>query len=166
MTKTIAQKITPFLWFDHEAEEAAKFYTSIFKNSKIIDISYYGKSAAEASGKPKGTVMIVRFELEGQLFMALNGGPVFKFSPAMSFLVSCNTQEEVDDLWKKLSEGGEEDQCGWLKDKFDISWQIVPSVLSEMLQDKDTTKSERVMEAMLQMKKIDIQRLRIAYEGQ
>jgi predicted 3-demethylubiquinone-9 3-methyltransferase (glyoxalase superfamily) len=165
MTKTISQKFTPFLWFDHEAEEAAKFYISIFKNSKIIDIAHYGKSASEASGRPKGTVMIVRFELEGHLFMALNGGPVFKFSPAISFLVNCDTQEEVDDLWKRLSEGGEENQCGWLKDKFGVSWQIVPNVLGEMIQDKDTMRSERVMEAMLQMKKIDIQRLRMAYEG-
>lgn len=165
MTKTIMQKITPFLWFDHDAEEAAKFYTSIFNNSKIIDVAHYGTSAAEASGMSKGTVMIVRFELEGQLFIALNGGPVFKFSPAISFLVSCDTQKEVDDLWKSLSEGGEEDQCGWLKDKFGVSWQIVPSVLGEMIQNKDKKKSERVMEAMLQMKKIDIQRLRVAYEG-
>lgn len=159
------QKITPFLWFDRDAEEAAKFYTSIFNNSKIIDVAHYGNSAADASGRPKGTVMILRFELEGQLFMALNGGPIFKFSPAISFLVSCDTQEEVDDLWKSLSEGGEEDQCGWLKDKFGVSWQIVPSILGEMIQDKDNKKSERVMEAMLQMKKIDIQQLKIAYEG-
>lgn len=165
MTKTITQKITPFLWFDHDAEEAAKFYTSIFKNSKIIDVAHYGDSAAGASGRPMGTVMIVRFELEGQLFMALNGGPVFKFSPAISFLVSCDTQGEVDDLWKSLSEGGEEDQCGWLKDKFGVSWQIVPSIFGELIQDKDNKKSERVMEAMLQMKKIDIHRLRIAYDG-
>ena len=133
MTKTITKKITPFLWFDHDVEEAAKFYTSIFNNSKIIDVAHYGNSAADASGRPKGTVMIVRFELEGQLFMALNGGQIFKFSPAISFLVSCDTQEEVDDLWKSLSEGGEEDQCGWLKDKFGVSWQIVPSILGEMI---------------------------------
>jgi predicted 3-demethylubiquinone-9 3-methyltransferase (glyoxalase superfamily) len=159
------QKITPFLWFDSNAEEAAKFYTSIFKNSKIIDIANYGESAAAASGRPKGTVMIVSFDLEGQRFMALNGGPVFKFSPATSFLVNCETQEEVDDLWKRLSEDGEQDQCGWLKDKFGVSWQIVPNVLDEMLQDKDAKKSERVMEALLQMKKIDIQGLRKAYAG-
>jgi predicted 3-demethylubiquinone-9 3-methyltransferase (glyoxalase superfamily) len=159
------QKITPFLWFDNNAEEAAKFYTSIFKNSKIIDITHYRESAAAASGRPKGTVMIVSFDLEGQQFMALNGGPVFKFSPATSFLVNCETQEEVDDLWKRLSEGGEQDQCGWLKDKFGMSWQIVPNVLGEMLQDKDAKKSERVMEALLQMKKIDIQDLRKAYAG-
>jgi predicted 3-demethylubiquinone-9 3-methyltransferase (glyoxalase superfamily) len=159
------QKITPFLWFDSNAEEAAKFYTSIFKNSKILDIAHYGESAAAASGRSKGTVMIVSFDLEGQRFMALNGGPVFKFSPATSFLVNCETQEEVDDLWKRLSEGGEQDQCGWLKDKFGLSWQIVPNVLGEMLQEKDAKKSERVMEALLQMKKIDIQGLRKAYAG-
>jgi len=159
------QKITPFLWFDSNAEEAAKFYTSIFKNSKIIDITHYGESAAAASGSPKGTVMIVSFDLEGQRFMALNGGPVFKFSPAISFLVNCGTQEEVDDLWNRLSEGGEQEQCGWLKDKFGVSWQIVPNFLGEMLQDKDTKKSERVMEALLQMKKIDIRGLRKAYAG-
>jgi predicted 3-demethylubiquinone-9 3-methyltransferase (glyoxalase superfamily) len=165
MNKTIMQKITPFLWFDNNAEEAAKYYTSIFKNSKIIDIVHYGESAAEASGRPEGTVMIVTFELEGQRFMALNGGPVFKFSPAISFLVNRNTQEEVDDLWEKLSEGGEKEQCGWLKDKFGVSWQIVPNVLGEMLQDRDAKKSERVMEALIQMKKIDIQGLRKAYAG-
>ncbi|MFL6328804.1 MAG: VOC family protein [Nitrososphaeraceae archaeon] len=160
------QKITPHLWFEDNAEEAAKFYTSIFKNSKIIDITHYGESAAEVSGRPKGTVMTVRFELEGQQFMALNGGPVFKFSPAISFLVKCETQQEVDYLWEKLSEGGgEKEQCGWLKDKFGVSWQIVPNVLGEMMQDKDAEKSERVMKALLQMKKIDIQALRKAYGG-
>jgi predicted 3-demethylubiquinone-9 3-methyltransferase (glyoxalase superfamily) len=128
MNKTIMQKITPHLWFDNNAEEAAKFYTSIFKNSKIIDIAHYGESAAEVSGRPKETIMTVTFELEGQRFMALNGGPVFKFSPAISFFVNCQTQEEVDDLWDKLSEGGEKEQCGWLKDKFGVSWQIVPNV--------------------------------------
>ena len=165
MNKTIMQKITPFLWFDNKAEEAAKYYISIFKNSKIIDIVHYGESAAEASGRLKGTVMTVTFDLEGQQFMALNGGPVFKFSPAISFLINCETQEELDDLWEKLSEGGEKEQCGWLKDKFGVSWQIVPNVLSDMLQDKDAKKSERVMEALLQMKKIDIQGLRKAYAG-
>jgi predicted 3-demethylubiquinone-9 3-methyltransferase (glyoxalase superfamily) len=165
MNKFVMQKITPHLWFENNAEEAAKFYTSIFKNSKIIDIAHYGESAAEVSGRPKGTVMTVRFELEGQQFMALNGGPVFKFSPAVSFLVSCKTQEEVDNLWEKRSEGGEVEQCGWLKDKFGVSWQIVPNVLGEMMQDKDAEKSERVMKALLQMKKIDIQGLRKAYAG-
>ncbi len=165
MNKTIMQKITPFLWFDNNAEEAAKYYTSIFKNSKIIDIVHYGESVAEASGRPEGTVMIVTFELEGQRFTALNGGPVFKFSQAISFLVNSNTQEEVDDLWEKLSEGGEKEQCGWLKDKFGVSWQIVPNVLGEMLQDRDAKKSERVMEGLLQMKKIDIQGLTKTYAG-
>jgi predicted 3-demethylubiquinone-9 3-methyltransferase (glyoxalase superfamily) len=159
------QKITLHLWFDNNAEEAAKFYISIFKNSKIIDITHYGKSAAEVSGKPKGTIMTVRFVLEGQQFMALNGGPIFKFSPAISFLVSCETQEEVDGLWEKLSEGGEIEQCGWLKDKFGVSWQIVPNILSEMVQEKDTMKLERVINAMLQMKKLDIQGLKNAYAG-
>jgi predicted 3-demethylubiquinone-9 3-methyltransferase (glyoxalase superfamily) len=159
------QKITLHLWFDNNAEEAAKFYISIFKNSKIIDITHYGKSAAEVSGRPKGTIMTVRVVLEGQQFMALNGGPIFKFSPAISFLVSCETQEEVDDLWEKLSEGGEIEQCGWLKDKFGVSWQIVPNILSEMVQEKDTMKLERVINAMLQMKKLDIQGLKNAYAG-
>ena len=135
MNITIMQKITPFLWFDHDAEEAAKFYTYIFKNSKIIDTVHYGKSAAEASGRPKGTVMSVTFELEGQLFMALNDGPVFKFSPAISFFVTCYTQEEVNELWERLSEGGEKDQSGWLKDKFGVPWQIVSTLLGEMLQE-------------------------------
>lgn len=165
MNKTIMQQITPFLWFDNNAEEASKYYISIFKNSKIIDIVHYGESAAEASGRLKGTVMTVTFDLEGQQFMALNGGPVFKFSPAISFLINCETQEELDELWEKLSEGGEKEQCGWLKDKFGVSWQIVPNVLGEMLQDRDAKKSERVMEALLQMKKIDIQGLRKAYAG-
>jgi predicted 3-demethylubiquinone-9 3-methyltransferase (glyoxalase superfamily) len=163
MNKTIMQKITPHLWFDNNAEEAAKFYTSIFKNSRILDTVHYGESAAEVSGRPKGTVMIVTFELKGQTFMALNGGPVFKFSPAISFLVNCETQEEVDDLWEKLSEGGEKEQCGWLKDKFGVSWQIVPNILGEMVQDKDAKKSEKVIKAMLQMKKLDIQGLTKAY---
>jgi predicted 3-demethylubiquinone-9 3-methyltransferase (glyoxalase superfamily) len=165
MNKTIMQKITPHLWFNNNAEEAAKFYASVFKNSKILGITHYGESAAKVSGRPKGTVMTVTFELEGQRFMALNGGPVFNFSPAISFFVNCETQEEVDDLWEKLSEGGEQEQCGWLKDKFGVSWQIVPNVLGQMLQDKDAKKSERVMEELLQMKKIDIQCLRKAYAG-
>ncbi len=164
-TQTNIQKITPFMWFDDNAEEAARFYTSIFKKSKIIDVIHYGESGAEASGRPKGTVMTVTFELEGQRFMGLNGGPVFKFSPAISFLVSCETQKEVDDLWEKLSEEGEVEQCGWLKDKFGVSWQIVPSVLGEMMQDKDAEKSEKVMKALIQMKKIDIQSLQKAYAG-
>src|SRR5919206_1832075 len=148
-TKMNIRKIIPHLWFEDNAEEAAKFYTSIFKNSRITDITHYGESAAEVSGRPKGTVMTVTFELEGQRFMALNGGPIFKFSPAISFLVSCETQKEVDNLWEKLSEEGEVEQCGWLKDKFGVSWQIVPSVLGEMMQDKDAEKSERVIKAFL-----------------
>src|SRR5919202_4560282 len=164
-TKMNIRKIIPHLWFEDNAEEAAKFYTSIFKNSRITDITHYGESAAEVSGRPKGTVMTVTFELEGQRFMALNGGPIFKFSPAISFLVNCETQKEVDDLWEKLSEEGEVEQCGWLKDKFGVSWQIVPSVLGEMMQDKDAEKSEKVMKALIQMKKIDILSLQKAYAG-
>jgi predicted 3-demethylubiquinone-9 3-methyltransferase (glyoxalase superfamily) len=163
-TKLNIRKITPNLWFDDNAEEAAKFYTSIFKNSRILDITRYGESAAEVSGRPKGTVMTMTFELEGQQFTALNGGPIFKFSPAISFSVNCETQEEVDYLWQKLSEGGEEEQCGWLKDKFGVSWQIVPSILAKMIHDKDAKKSERVIKAMLQMKKLDIQGLKKAFE--
>jgi len=155
--------ITPCLWFDNQAEAAAKFYVSIFKNSKIGDIARYGDEGAKVSGRPKGTVMTVTFELDGQQFMALNGGPVFQFSPAISFMVSCRTQDEVDELWEKLSKGGETQQCGWLKDQYGVSWQIVPTVLGEMMQDKDAKKSERVMNAMLQMKKIDINGLKKAY---
>jgi predicted 3-demethylubiquinone-9 3-methyltransferase (glyoxalase superfamily) len=154
-------KITPFLWFDGQAEEAANYYTSIFKNSKVESVSRYG----DAGPLPKGTVMSVTFQLDGQEFMALNGGPVFKFNEAISFFVNCDTQAEVDDLWDKLTKGGEEVQCGWLKDKFGLSWQIVPKALNEMLQDKDTEKSNRVMAAMLKMKKIDIAALRQAYEN-
>jgi predicted 3-demethylubiquinone-9 3-methyltransferase (glyoxalase superfamily) len=163
--KRISKKFTPHLWFEDNAEEAAKFYTSIFKNSRVIDITHYGESAAEVSGRPKGTVMTVTFELEGQQFIALNGGPIFKFSPAISFLVSCETQQEIDDLWEKLSEGGEQEQCGWLKDKFGVSWQIVPSILGKMIHHKDVNKSERVIKAFLQMKKLDIQNLQKAYAG-
>ena len=157
------QKITPCLWFNNKAEEAVNVYVSIFKNSKIGNITRYGEEGAKVSGKPKETVMTVTFQLDGQEFMALNGGPQFTFSPAISFRVNCETQEEVDKLWGKLSENGEEIQCGWLKDKYGISWQIVPTVLNEMLQDKDAEKSERVMKAMLQMKKIDIITLKQAY---
>lgn len=160
------QKITPFLWFDDKAEEAANFYVSIFKNSKIGIISRYGEAGAKVSGRPKGTVMTVAFELEGQEFVALNGGPHFKFTEAISFVVNCKTQDEVDELWEKLSKGGEESQCGWLKDKYGLSWQIVPIVLGEMMSDKDARKSERVMQAMLQMKKLDIKRLEQAYKQQ
>jgi predicted 3-demethylubiquinone-9 3-methyltransferase (glyoxalase superfamily) len=160
---TLVQKITPHLWFDDSAEEAAKFYTSIFKNSRILDISRYGEAGAQVSGRQKGTIMTVTFELEGQLFVALNGGPVFKFSPAISFLVSCDTQQEIDDLWAKLTEGGQEVQCGWLTDKYGLSWQIVPRILGEMILDKDPQRSERVMKAMLQMKKIDMESLKRTY---
>ncbi len=160
----VVQKITPFLWFDDKAEEAVKFYVSIFKNSRIGSIARYGEEAAKASGRPKGTAMIVTFQLEGQEFIALNGGPIFKFTEAVSFLVNCETQEEVDELWEKLSLGGKEGQCGWLKDKYGLSWQVVPSVLGEMMQDKDAEKSSRVMKAVLQMKKIDIRTLQQAYD--
>jgi predicted 3-demethylubiquinone-9 3-methyltransferase (glyoxalase superfamily) len=160
------QKITPCLWFDSNAEAAAKFYTSIFKNSKIGKISRYGKEGYEIHGKPEGTVLTVEFELNGQTFTALNGGPAFKFNEAISFQVNCESQNEVDYYWEKLSKDGDEkaQQCGWLKDKYGVSWQIVPVVLGEMLQDKNAEKSERVMKALLQMKKLDIQTLEQAYE--
>lgn len=158
------QKITPFLWFNDQAEEAANFYVSIFKHSKITNITRYDKEGAEVSGRPKGTVMTVTFQLDKQEFIALNGGPEFTFSPAISFLVNCKTQKEVDELWEKLSDGGEKQRCGWLRDKYGVSWQIVPIALNEMLNDTDPTKSQRVMKAMLQMDKIDIQSLKKAYE--
>jgi predicted 3-demethylubiquinone-9 3-methyltransferase (glyoxalase superfamily) len=160
------QMFTPCLWFDNNAEEAARFYTSIFKDSEIAGITRYGQAGSEAAGKPQGTAMTVAFRLDGQEFLALNGGPIFKFNEAVSFMVNCQTQEEVDYYWEKLSEGGDEEaqQCGWLKDKFGLSWQIVPAALSEMLQDKGAEKTERVMKAMLQMKKIDIEGLKQAYE--
>ena len=154
------QKITPFLWFDGKAEEAMKFYVSIFKNSKVGSVTRY----EDAGPGPKGTVMIATFQLEGQDFMALNGGPQFTFTPAISFFVDCKTQQEVDDLWENLSAGGETNRCGWLRDKFGVSWQIVPSALRELMADKDPEKSKRAMKAMLQMDKIDIQGLRRAYE--
>ena len=154
------QTITPFLWFDGKAEEAMNFYASIFKKSKIGTVTRYGE---EGPG-PKGAVMTATFQLDGQDFIALNGGPQFTFSPAISFLVSCETQQEVDELWEKLSEGGEKQRCGWLKDKFGLSWQIVPTTLGLMLRDKDAEKSRRVMKAMLQMDKIDIKGLREAYD--
>ena len=160
------QRISPFLWFDDKAEEAAVFYTSIFKNSKIKTIVRYGDSGAEVTGRPKGTVMTVAFQLDGQEFVALNGGPQYKFTEAVSFVVNCQTQDEIDEYWKKLSDGGQEVQCGWLKDKYGLSWQIVPTILSEMLNDPDPKKADRVMKAMLQMKKIDIKGLKQAYEQQ
>ena len=156
------QKITPFLWFDGKAEEAMHFYVSIFKNSKVVSVTRYG----DAGPGPKGTVMSAIFQLEGQEFFALNGGPQFSFTPAISFFVNCRTQEEVDELWEKLSEGGEKNRCGWLRDKYGVSWQIIPSVLSELLQDKDAEKSQKVMKAMLQMGKIDIKSLKQAYGQQ
>lgn len=155
------QKITPFLWFDNQAEEAMNFYTSIFKNSKISNVSRYG----EAGPGPAGSVMTATFELEGQEFIVLNGGPQYKFTEAVSFLVNCNSQEEVDILWAKLTEGGEEGPCGWLKDKFGLSWQIIPTALPEMLNDPDPEKAQRVMQAMLQMKKIDLPTLKRAYDN-
>jgi len=160
------QKITPSLWFDHQAEEAAKFYTSIFKNSKAGRILRYSERAAEKTGRPIGSVLTIEFEIESQKFVALNGGPLFKFNESISFVVNCETQEEVDYFWEKLTaDGGEESACGWLKDKFGVSWQIVPTVLIDMLHDKDSEKSERVTNAMLQMQKIDISKLKTAYEG-
>jgi len=160
------QKISPCLWFDDKAEEAAKFYTSIFKESKIGDVIRYGKEGYEIHGREEGTVMTVEFEIEGQKFLGLNGGPIFKFNEAISFQVYCETQKEVDYYWEKLSEGGDEkaQQCGWLKDKYGVSWQIVPIILIKMLKDKDSEKSQKVMKAMLQMHKLDISILKKAYE--
>lgn len=154
------QKITPCLWFDTQGEEAANFYTSLFKNSRILSISRYG----EAGPRPEGTVMTVAFVLDGQEFVALNGGPEFKFNEAVSFQVSCQTQEEVDEFWNRLSEGGEEGPCGWLKDKYGVSWQIIPTALPELLGDPDPEKSQRAMKAMLKMSRIDIETLKRAAE--
>jgi len=154
------QKITPFLWFDHQAEEAATFYTSIFKNSKIETVTRYG----DAGPGPKGSVMTIAFELDGQKFVALNGGPHYQFTPAISFVVNCEGQEEVDHYWEKLTAGGKEIQCGWLVDKYGVSWQVVPKALIEMLTDKDPARSQRAMKAMFQMKKIDLARLKAAYD--
>jgi len=157
------QKITPFLWFDKRAEEAAQFYVSIFKNSKILHVSRYG----DAGPGPKGSVMVVNFQLAGQEFTALNGGPLFKFSEAFSFVVNCENQQEVDEYWSKLTSGsGQESQCGWLKDKFGFSWQIVPTALGKLMSDKDPQKANRVMEALLKMKKIDIATLEAAARGE
>ena len=158
------QKITPFLWFDTQAEEAVNFYTAIFKNSKIGKVARYDDAGARVSGRPKGTVMTVAFQLEGQEFIALNGGPVFQFTEAISFVVHCQTQEELDELWEKLCAGGRPVQCGWLKDKYGVSWQIVPTVLGQLMQAQDAGKSKRVMEALLQMTKIDIRQLQQAYD--
>ena len=154
------KRITPFLWFDGKAEEAMNFYVSVFKNSKVGSVTRYG----EGGPGPKGSVMTATFELDGQEFMALNGGPEFKFTEAISFYVNVETQEEVDELWEKLSQGGQQGRCGWLKDKFGLSWQVVPSILGKLLRDKDAEKSKRVMKAMLQMQKIDIKQLKQAYD--
>ncbi len=161
------QKITPCLWFDHQAEEAANFYTSIFKNSKITHISHYGEGGQEVHGQKAGTVLTVSFELEGQSFVALNAGPAFQFNEAISLQIHCDTQEEVDHFWDKLSAGGDPaaQQCGWLKDKYGLSWQVVPTVMFEMLDDPDAEKSGRAMTAMMQMKKLDISQLQQAYNG-
>lgn len=161
------QRITPCLWFDDQAEQAAEFYTAIFRNSRIVSRTRYGEAGYEVHGRPAGTVMTVAFELDGQAFTALNGGPVFKFNEAISLQVNCETQEEVDYYWEKLSAGGDEkaQQCGWLKDKYGVSWQVVPGVLIELIGSRDYEKSQRVMNAMLQMKKIDIDKLKRAYAG-
>lgn len=159
------QKVTPFLWFDNNAEEAVEFYTSIFKNSKGGDVSHYEEQGAEVSGRPKGSVMTVPFQLNGQDFIALNGGPLYKFSEAISFVVNCETQEEVDYFWEKLTESGEEVQCGWLKDKFGLSWQVVPTAMGKLFSSPDPEKTNRVMKAMLPMKKLVLAELQKAYDG-
>jgi len=163
--EVLMQKITPFLWFDDQAEEAANFYTSLFKNSKIDRIFRNPEEAAEKTGRPVGSVLTIEFEIEGQKFVALNGGPLFKFNESISFVINCETQEEVDYFWENLTaDGGEESACGWLRDKFGLSWQVTPTVLIDMLHDSDEKKSGRVMQAMLQMQKIDIKALKDAYE--
>jgi len=157
-----SQKISPFLWFDNQAEEAARFYISIFKKSKILRLAHVTEKAAKKIGRPEGSVLTVEFELEGQRFVALNGGPAFKFNEAVSFVVNCKTQAEVDKYWDALSAGGETRECGWLRDKFGVFWQIVPTIMFKFLTDKDTAKTERAFEAMLQMTKLDIKRLKEA----
>lgn len=161
------QRIAPCLWFDDQAEEAAELYISIFKNSRIVTVTRYGEAGREIHGKPPGSVMTVEFELDGQAFTALNGGPLFKFNEALSLQVNCETQEEVDYYWEKLSDGGDEaaQQCGWLKDKYGVSWQVVPTMWIEMVNDPDPEKTQRAMEAMFQMKKLDIAELKRAFEG-
>jgi predicted 3-demethylubiquinone-9 3-methyltransferase (glyoxalase superfamily) len=163
----LTSRITPFLWFDDRAEEAAEFYTQVFRNSRIVRIARYGEAGREIHGKPPGAVMTVAFELDGQAFTALNGGPAFQFNEAISFQVGCETQEEVDYFWEKLSAGGDEraQQCGWLKDRFGVSWQVVPNVLLELTGDPDSEKSQRATAAMLRMKKLDIDELKRAYAG-
>jgi predicted 3-demethylubiquinone-9 3-methyltransferase (glyoxalase superfamily) len=160
------QKIYQCLWFDNQADEAANFYVSIFKNSKIGNVTHYGLSASKASGQPEGSVMTVEFELDGQRYMALNAGPAFKFNPAISMVVNCETQEEIDHFWKELSNGGKIVECGWLTDKYGISWQIVPAVLEEMRRDKDPAKNDRVMAQVVKMKKLEIEPLQRAFNGQ
>jgi len=160
-----AKQITPCLWFDKEAEEAARFYVSVFKNAKLGRISRYGKEGYEIHGMKEGTVMTAEFEIDGQKFVALNGGPHFKFNEAVSFQIHCDTQEEIDYFWDRLTQGGQEVQCGWLKDKFGLSWQVVPTVLPEMLMDPDSEKSQRVTKTFLEMKKFDIAALQRVYEG-
>lgn len=160
------QTIIPCLWFDNQAEEAVNFYIALFPNSKIKTIARYDEEGAQIAGKPKGSVMTVTFELKGEEFMALNGGPVFSFSPAISFMVNCDTQGEIDHFWDRLSEGGEQQQCGWLKDKFGVTWQIVPTALGELMRQGDAVKSRRMMHALLQMKKLDIAALKEAYNGE
>jgi predicted 3-demethylubiquinone-9 3-methyltransferase (glyoxalase superfamily) len=157
--KASKQKITPFLWFNDNAEEAVGFYVSVFDNSEVGIVSHYDEASAQASGRPEGTVMTISFELDGQHFMALNGGPEFKFTPAISFVVNCETQPEIDYFWEKLSAGGKEVACGWLEDKYGVSWQIVPEVLGELMKSKDPKKSGRVMAALMKMKKLDIEAL-------
>ena len=157
------QKIAPCLWFDDNAEEAVKFYTSLFKNSKILQISHYGEAGSRVAGRPKGSIMTITFQLDGQDFMALNGGPHFKFTPAISLMVNCATQAEIDEYWDKLSAGGETQPCGWLTDRFGVSWQIVPTALAQMMRDDQAEKSERVMEAILEMEKLDLPTLEKAY---
>lgn len=164
MPKT-AQKITTFLWFDSQAEEAASFYVSIFKNSRIVGVTRYDDESSKAAGRPQGSVMTVVFELDGQVFTALNGGPLFKFTEAISLVVNCESQKEVDYFWDKLTAGGQESQCGWLKDRYGVSWQITPTALLEMIADKDPEKSRRTMKAMLTMKKLDVEVLKKAYDG-
>jgi predicted 3-demethylubiquinone-9 3-methyltransferase (glyoxalase superfamily) len=163
----VNQKITSCLWFDNQAEEAVEFYTSVFRNSKVGDITRYGEAGREVHGKPPGTIMTIEFELNGQTFTALNGGPEFKFNEAISFQIRCETQEEIDYYWEKLAKGGDEkaQQCGWLKDKFGVSWQVFPTILPEMFKNPNSEKSQRAMEAMLRMKKINIDELQRAYNG-
>jgi predicted 3-demethylubiquinone-9 3-methyltransferase (glyoxalase superfamily) len=162
---TVIQKITPFLWFDTQAEQAAEFYISVFENSRITQINRYGRAGQDTHGKESGTVMTVEFEICGQTMVALNGGPQFNFNEAVSFAIACENQDEIDYFWTKLSEGGEESRCGWLKDKYGLSWQVVPAALPQILNDADAAARDRVMDALLKMKKFDLQKLQQAYAG-